>query len=165
MVGWLVGWCHINHCWLFNTNLFLYLNSSISNNSLRIWAIDRILTGATTPGQSGFWSDSNNGVHPFPISSISRDSPSDCFVSNPGHLFYLSAEMQSVHFAAPFDWVRFVWFVWHINTCKLFNAKSNYIYISGVTIPGQSWPGSDGNEGELRIPQTLAFQESHYHIF
>ena len=79
---------------------------------------------------------------------------------------------------------KFGLILWHINHCRLFNAKSSlYIYIkyiwfslvgfngtstivgylmpnpidrniSGVTTPGQSWPRSDGNKGVLCIPQS-----------
>ena len=43
---------------------------------------------------------------------------------------YPSAEKQSVYFTAPADWARFGWVLWHINHCKLFNAKSSlYKYI------------------------------------
>ena len=44
-----------------------------------IWPIDRTLSGATIPGQSGPGSDYNEGVLHIPqSSSISRASPSDC---------------------------------------------------------------------------------------
>ena len=36
--------------------------------------------------------------------------------------------------------------------------------LSVATTPGQSWPGSDGNEGVLRIPQTPALLEPHHEI-
>ena len=47
-----------------------------------IWPIDRTLSGATTPGQSGPGSD---GLPQS--SSITGTSPSDCLVSYPGHSF------------------------------------------------------------------------------
>ena len=51
-----------------------------------IWHIDRILSGTTTPGQSGPWSDGSDGLLSIPqSSSITEASPSDCLVSNPGH--------------------------------------------------------------------------------
>ena len=51
-----------------------------------IWPIDRILSGATTLGQSGPVSDGNEGVLCIPqSSSITGTSPSDCLVSYPGH--------------------------------------------------------------------------------
>ena len=52
-----------------------------------IWPIARILSGATTPSQTGPGSDGNEGVLHIPqISSITGTSLSDCFVSHPGHL-------------------------------------------------------------------------------
>ena len=72
----------------------------------------------------------------------------------------------------------FVWVLWHINLCRLFNTKSIFIQIntsfqriqfslsrqfnsiwsirrtlSVAPTPGQSGPGSDGNEGVLQILQ------------
>ena len=69
----------------------------MSNNS--IWPIDKTLSDATTPGQSGHGIDGNEGVlYIRQNSSITESSSSDCFVSYPGHSlkkFYPSAEMQS----------------------------------------------------------------------
>ena len=61
------------------------------------------------PGQSGPWSNGNEGVLRIPQSSITAGtSPSDCLVSYPGHSFgggsYPSAEVQSVYSTAPDDW-------------------------------------------------------------
>ena len=73
-----------------------------------IWPIDQTLSGATTSGQSGPGSDSNEGVFRIPQSSnITGASPSNCLTSYPGHLFgefYLPAEVQSVYFTATADW-------------------------------------------------------------
>ena len=69
-----------------------------------IWPIDRTLSGATTPGQSGPGSDGNEGVLRIPQSiSITVVSPSDCLMSYPEHLMgsYPSAEMQSVYSIPP----------------------------------------------------------------
>ena len=56
----------------------------MSNTS--IWPIDRILSGATTPGQSEPESDDNERVLCIPQnSSITGASPSDCLVSYPGY--------------------------------------------------------------------------------
>ena len=49
--------------------------------------MDRALSGATTPGQSG-------------PGSITGTSPSDCLVSYPGD----SLEVQSVYSTAPTNW-------------------------------------------------------------
>ena len=47
-----------------------------------IWPINRTLSGATTPGQSGPDSDGNEGGLRIPQnSSITEASPSDCLVS------------------------------------------------------------------------------------
>ena len=64
------------------------------------------------PGQSGLGSNGNEGVLCIPQGpSITGTSPSDCFVSYPGHSLgggsYPSAEMQSVYSTAPADWARF----------------------------------------------------------
>ena len=52
-----------------------------------IWPIDKTLSGATTPGQSGPGRNGNEGVLHIPqSSSMTETSPSDCLVSYPGHL-------------------------------------------------------------------------------
>ena len=62
-----------------------------------IWLIDRTLSGATTPGQSGLVSDGNGGLLRIPQSpSITGASPSDCLVLYLGHSLgksYHSADM------------------------------------------------------------------------
>ena len=74
-----------------------------------IWLIDRTLSGATTPIQSGPGRDVNAGVLCNPhISSSTGASQSDCLVSYPGYSFgesYTSAEMQPVYSAAQTDWI------------------------------------------------------------
>ena len=79
----------------------------MSNSS--IWFIDKTLSGATTPGQSGAGSIGNEGVLCIPQnSSITGASPLDCLMSYPGHSLeeksYPSAEKQSVYSTAPADW-------------------------------------------------------------
>ena len=73
-----------------------------------IWPIDRILSGATTPGNSGPGSNGNERVLRIPqSSSITGASQSDCLMSYPGHTlgeFYPYAEMQSVYSVAPAEW-------------------------------------------------------------
>ena len=70
--------------------------------------MDKALSGATTPSQSGPGSDGNEGVLRIPqSSSTAGTSPSDCLVSYPGHSLggsYPSAEVQSVYSTAPADW-------------------------------------------------------------
>ena len=68
--------------------------------------IDRTLSGATTPDQSGPGSDGNEGVLCIPqISSIIGASTPDRLVSYDGHslgsVSYPSVEMQSVYSSAP----------------------------------------------------------------
>ena len=54
-----------------------------------IWPKDRTQSDATTPGQSGPGSDSNEGVLHIPqISSITEALLSDCLVSYPAHLLW-----------------------------------------------------------------------------
>ena len=70
-------------------NSFLYMNCSISNNSVKhkytifsIWLIHRTLSSATTAGLSGLGSDGNEGIIRIPqSSSISVGSPWDFLVS------------------------------------------------------------------------------------
>ena len=61
----------------------------------------------STSGQSGPWSDGNEGVLRIPQNSnITGTSPSDCLVSFPGHSLagsYPSAEKQSVYSTVPAD--------------------------------------------------------------
>ena len=76
-----------------------------------IWPIDRTLSDATTPGQSGSGSDGNEGVLYIPQGyNITGTSPSDCLVSYPGHSLgegsYPSAEKQLVYSPTPADWAR-----------------------------------------------------------
>ena len=69
--------------------------------------IERTLTGATTPRQSGSGSNGSDGVL-----RITGASPSDDLISYPGHsllgVSYPSAEMQSVYSPAPADWAEHV---------------------------------------------------------
>ena len=64
------------------------------------------------PGQSGPRSNGNERVLCIPKRpSITGTSPSDCFVSYPGHSLregsYPSVEVQSVYSTAPADWANF----------------------------------------------------------
>ena len=69
------------------------------------WPIDRILSGATTLGQSEPGSNGNEGGLHIPQISKARALPSECLMSYPEHSLevgsYLSAEMQSVYATAP----------------------------------------------------------------
>ena len=72
--------------------------------------IDRVLSGATIPSQSGPGCNDNEGVlHILKSSSITGASPSDCLVSYLGHSLrrsYASAEEQSVYSTALADWAK-----------------------------------------------------------
>ena len=81
----------------------------MSNSS--IWSIDKTLSDATMPDQSGPGSNGNEEVFCIPQSlNITGASPSDCLVSSAGHSlgeFYPSAEMQLVYSASAADWATF----------------------------------------------------------
>ena len=72
-----------------------------------LWPIDRTLSSATTPVQSGPEINANEGVLHIPqSSSITGTSPSDSLVSYPGHSLgksYPSAEMHWVYYTAQTD--------------------------------------------------------------
>ena len=69
--------------------------------------IDRTLSGATTPGQSGPGSEDNEGaLRILQSSSITGESLSNCLMSSRGHSFgevgsHPSVEIQSVYSTAP----------------------------------------------------------------
>ena len=79
--------------------------SNLFVHSFNVQQFYRILSGTTTPGQSGSGSIGNEGVLHIPQSSKIGASPSDGFVSYPGHWLgwgsYPSAEMQFVYSTAP----------------------------------------------------------------
>ena len=85
----------------------------LSTQFSSIWPIDRTLSGATTPSQSGHGSDGNEGVLCIlQSSSITGTSPSDCLLSYTGSSlgeFYPSAEMQLVYSTALADWATYIW--------------------------------------------------------
>ena len=70
--------------------------------------IDRTLSGAIVPVQSGHGGDGNEGVLCIPTSfSITEASSSDYLVLYSGHSLgecHYSAEIQSEHCAVPVDW-------------------------------------------------------------
>ena len=70
------------------TVLFKVIQFSISTQFISIWPIDRTLSGASTPGQSGPGSDGHKEVLRIPhISSITGASPSNCLVSYPRQIW------------------------------------------------------------------------------
>ena len=90
------------------TVLFQVIQFRVSTHFSSIWAIERALSAATIPGQSGPGTDGNEGVLRIPQRfSITGTSPSDCLVSYQGHsLVWVSnhsAEVQSVYSTAPAD--------------------------------------------------------------
>ena len=73
------------HSLNIKTVLFQAIQFSISTHFSSIWPIDRTLSGATTSGQCGPESDSNEGVLRIPQSSnITETSPSDGLELYPG---------------------------------------------------------------------------------
>ena len=89
--------------------------------------MDRILSGATTPGQSGPGSDGNELILYVPqSSSITGTSPSDCLVSYLEHSLgesYSSAEKQSVNSTAPAERAMSIAEV--VGMLRLFMTKKN----------------------------------------
>ena len=116
---------------------------SISTHFSSILPIDRTLSGATSPNQSGPGRDGNKGVLPVSQSaSITGTSPTDCLVSYAGHSlergFYPSTEKQLAYSTALADWASFKWSrsdcFWHLHFKKtlLTNNQTDtptYIYI------------------------------------
>ena len=100
----IVGYLMPNPFLYIQTVLFQTIQFSISTLFSSIWLIDRTLSGATTPGQSGtphssklqhFWS-----LTVRLLSVISGHSLGDS---------YSSAKMQSVYSTAPADWAISKW--------------------------------------------------------
>ena len=74
----------------------------MSNSS--VWPIDKTLSDATTPDQSGHGSDGNEGVFHLPQNSKTWASSSHSWVSYVTHWLqksYPSNKMQSVQYTAP----------------------------------------------------------------
>ena len=69
--------------------------------------MDRTLSGAATPGQSGPGSDGNEEVLCIPqSSSITVTSSFDCLMSCAGHSLWEGVLLQSVYIRAPDDWKK-----------------------------------------------------------
>ena len=101
-----------------------------------VWPIDSTQSGAPTPGQSGTKSYGNEGV--LHIHQISKDGalPWDSLMSYPGHLSYLSAEIQSVYSIALADeagkWNHWSclnpgWSCLHFTLCKFHSERHDSI--------------------------------------
>ena len=99
----------------FNISL-IWFGFMANQPFLYIWTVifQTILFSISTQtmGQSGHGSNGNQGVLCIPESSSNtRTSPSDCFVSYPGHSLgrkgsYPSTEVQSVYSTAPAEWAK-----------------------------------------------------------
>ena len=89
---------------------FQVIQFSTSMHYSSISPIDRTLSGAITPSQSGPGSDGNEGGFCVPqIFSITGSSPADCLVSYSEHSLWGSypfGEVQSVYSTAPTDWAK-----------------------------------------------------------
>ena len=82
------------------TVIFQTIQFSISMQFSFIWFIDRALSGATTPGQSGPGSGGYEGVLHIPQnSSITGTTLSDYLVSYPGHSMEGSCPSAEMHLA------------------------------------------------------------------
>ena len=89
---------------IIKTFLYQAIQFIRSTQISSIWPIERTLSGATTPGQSGAGRYGREGVLRIPqSSSITGTAPSDCLVSYPEHLLG-ELEKQSVHSTDPADW-------------------------------------------------------------
>ena len=112
---------------LFQTNQF-----SISTQFSSVWAIDKILSGAITPGQSGSGSTGNEGVLCIPqSSSITGTLQSDSLVSYLRHSSYSSAEMQSVYSTTLADWAtidKLVGWVYGTSTFVDYLTPNPFLY-------------------------------------
>ena len=97
------------------TVLFQIIPFSMSTQFSSIWPIDRTLSDATTPGQSGSCSDGSEEVLRISQSySITGTSPLNCLSSYTGHSLggsYCSAKKQLVYSTAPVNWAGFFRFV------------------------------------------------------
>ena len=102
--------------------------------------MNRVLSGATTSGQNKPWSVRNKRILCIPqTSSITRASPSDCFVSYSGYSmekYYPSAEMQSVYSTASADWatnscVKIIYITYKYIIMELLMLNSNIFIIKG----------------------------------
>ena len=135
---------------LANTLLIRPIQFSINTQFSSIWPIDRTLSGASTPGQSGPGSDSYKGVlHISQSSSITEASSSDCLVSYLGNSLresYSSAEKQSVYSAAPANWAN------------RFKAKASLLL-------SQSTPAVTCNTTRLCFPSHHGIHRSRISLF
>ena len=102
----------------------------MSNSS--IWPIDKTLSGATTPGQSGPGSDGNEGALHIPqSSSITGASSSDCLVSYTGHSFRGPTSLQRCSQCILQPWPTGRLKSWSINI-YIYNEGSIHLFIQRI---------------------------------
>ena len=93
-----------------HTVKYFWHTVQLSNSS--IWPIDKTISGATSPVQSGPGSNGYEGVLHISQSFRTEASPSDCFVSYPGHsrgggILPLCRDAVGVFYSPPpADWAR-----------------------------------------------------------
>ena len=86
---------------------FQTIQFSVGTLFSSIWPIDRILSGATTLGQNGPGSDSNEGALRIPqSSSLTNILFSVVIRTLVEGGSYPSAEKQLVYFTAPAKWIK-----------------------------------------------------------
>ena len=107
----------------------------MSTQFISTWPIDRNLSVATTPDQSGPENNGNEEVLSIPQSSrITGISPSECLVSYLGHSLvwesYTPAEKQSGYSTAPADWAMLDRITRNLYNCvqwkDLLNSNSHF---------------------------------------
>ena len=96
-----------------------------------IWPIDWTLTGTTTPRQSGPESNDNEGVLHIPQSSRTEVSPSDSFVSYPGHSWWGGAYCTAPANRVIACLVNLIWMV-----CEMSRKWSYRCYFVEYCFPG-----------------------------
>ena len=101
-----------------------------------IWPIDRTLSDAISPGQSGPGSDGNERVLCIlQRSSITGVSLSDFFMSYPGHSFggsYPSAVIHLAYSTAPNTWAFYLWAVTLGNFTIYKNVNTNILKLNFI---------------------------------
>ena len=134
-ISTIIGYLMPNPFLYIQTVLFQAVQFSIRTQFSSIWPINRTLSGVTTPGQSGCL------VWFYGISTIIG-----YLMPNP-FLYIQTVLFQAVQFSIRTQFSS----IWPINRT-----------LSGVTTPGQSGCGSNGNEGLL--PKPSALLEPHQQI-
>ena len=90
----------------FKIVLFQTIQFSISTQFSSIWPIDKILSVATTPDQSGPGSDGNKGYSAFPQALELLEPHHQIVWTIVCGGSYPSAEKQSVYSTTPADWTN-----------------------------------------------------------